>query len=111
MAHSSLADGLVHLLKELELLRRGVWLAEQREKHPSYAMELQAVLQTADLCQNITKELLGRVNDLVLEVLTEVVCHPSGWSREKVKARLQEVVESGQGFYKDDPDAHKKADR
>jgi hypothetical protein len=35
--------------REAVLLRRGVWLALQREKVPSYYMELKAVLETADL--------------------------------------------------------------
>jgi predicted transcriptional regulator len=36
------------LLDDIDLIRRGVRLAEQRERHPSYVMELQAVLQVVD---------------------------------------------------------------
>jgi hypothetical protein len=35
--------------REAILLRRGVWLAFQREEVPSYRVELAAVLETADL--------------------------------------------------------------
>lgn len=51
------------LLKELELLRRGVELALNREKHPSYKMELDAVLQTADLCIRLTKHLIEKIEN------------------------------------------------
>lgn len=37
------------LIKDMELIRHGVDLAERREKHPSYRMELQGVLQCCDL--------------------------------------------------------------
>lgn len=33
---------------ELTLLRRGIMLAEKREKSPSYIMELKALLETVD---------------------------------------------------------------
>lgn len=49
------------LLKELELLRKGVELAFKRETHPSYVMELQAILQTADLCIRLTKHLIEKL--------------------------------------------------
>jgi hypothetical protein len=45
------------LEKEVNLLRRGVWLAFQREKVPSYHMELQAVVDTADLVILLLREL------------------------------------------------------
>jgi hypothetical protein len=46
-------------LEELALLRRGLDLAERRERHPSYRMELQAVIQTADLCRDLLQESLA----------------------------------------------------
>jgi hypothetical protein len=36
------------MLSELKLLKKGIDLAHKREKTPSYAMELQAMAQTAD---------------------------------------------------------------
>jgi hypothetical protein len=45
------------LEREVNLLRRGVWLAFQREKVPSYHMELQAVVDTADLVILLLREL------------------------------------------------------
>lgn len=43
------------LLTELELLERGVWLAYQREKVPTYRMELQAVWETARLAVKLRR--------------------------------------------------------
>jgi hypothetical protein len=37
------------ILEEMKLIRRGIELAHKREKHPSFATELQSVLQTADV--------------------------------------------------------------
>jgi hypothetical protein len=34
--------------QQIELIRRGVELAEQREKHPSYAMELKGLLEMVE---------------------------------------------------------------
>jgi hypothetical protein len=42
--HKKLKDTVT----DLELVRRGIALAESREKHPSFRMELQAVLQVCD---------------------------------------------------------------
>jgi hypothetical protein len=44
-----IGESLKVLEREAALLRRGVWLSLQREKVPSYHMELKAVLETADL--------------------------------------------------------------
>jgi hypothetical protein len=44
-----IGESLKSLKREAYLLRYGVWLALQREKVPSYHMELKAVLETADL--------------------------------------------------------------
>lgn len=55
------------LLKELELLRKGIKLASDREKVPTYVMELNAVLKTADVCISLTNRIKEKVNDCLTQ--------------------------------------------
>lgn len=52
-----ISERLNVLGRDAALLRRGIWLALQREKVPSYHMELKAVLETADLVIEYVEDL------------------------------------------------------
>lgn len=56
-------DQFRYLLQDLALVHRGVVLAYQRERVPSYAMELKAVLETVELMDQRARILFRRLMD------------------------------------------------